>query len=442
MSTIQTYEAVPTTSLLKEKGVYNLTFGELLAFTAGGTDFEIYYDIPSGGYDQVALALGRCEIKLQAENRALVWSFYAAQTSRDVAGHVMVKNQRLPATKIGHYKLTPSQVALAQRQRVNGQRLYLGVLRLGYTSAVDVAGPPNAADVAVTLMMTMQVRVRGRHVARVNDCFSLVGLPQGYAYDDTSLAVINKAVAMDGVYVGTAAPPAAGVPIFGTAVLKGAALACLQTADSTATYGGLTFSNFLQVNIGGFFKLDQSVVLAMYDSAGAAQTTTSNFNCVAISLDASNTPQAFLFTFDQKNKGVRGGTVAVSGTAAGDMQISMSRAKMVLPELNGQWCLASIGDNYEAVYDIHREAAKKKKGKKGGAGAGDGHATYKYTKVPAPSMLSKKVSCNHFFPQALNRQVPNLFALTTSPWRSGQALSFRKASGYEAQVLDTVSEVF
>jgi len=441
MTTIQTYEAVPTTSLLKEKAVYNLTFGDIVAFTAGGTDVEIYYQIPTGGYDQVALALGRCEIKLQAENRALVWSFYAAQTSRDVTGHVLVKNQRLPATKIGHYKLTPSQVALAQRQKVNGQRLYLGILRIGYTSAVDVAGPPNNADVAVTLM-TMQVRVRGRHVARVNDCFDVACLPQGFAYDPTSLAVINKAVTMDGVFVGVAGAPAAGVPIFGTAVLKGTALACLQTSDPSATYGGFTYAQFLQVNTGGFFRLDQPIVLAMYDATGAAQTSTSNYNCVYIGLDANNTNQAFLFIFDQKNKGVRGGTIAASGAAAGDMQITMSRAKMVLPEINGQWTLASVGDNYENVYDIHRENAKKKKGKKSGAGASDGHASYKYMKVPVPSMLSKKVSCNHFFPQALNKSVPNFFSLATSPWRGGQVPTFRLASGYEAQVLDTVGEVY
>jgi hypothetical protein len=437
-----TYQSVPTTSLLKEKAVYNLTFADMLAFTAGGTDFELYYDVPSGGYDQVALALGRCEIKLQAENRALVWSFYAAQTARDVSGHVLVKNQRLPATKIGHYKLTPTQMALAQRQKVNGQRIYLGVLRVGYTSAVDVAGPPNAADVAVTLMMTMQVRVRGRHVARVDNCFSVVHLPQGFAYDDMSLAVFNKAVTMDGVFIGTAGAPTAGVPIFGAAVLKGTALACLQTSDPSATYGGLTYVDFLQVNQGGFFKLDQPVVLAMYDSTGAVQTTTSNFNCVYVGKDSTNASQAFLFTFDQKNKGVRGGTVTVSGTAAGDMQVSLTRMKMVLPEALGQWTLASIGEGYEAVYDIHREAAKKKKGKKGGAGEGDGSATYKYMKVAPPTMLSKRVSCNHFFPQSANKMAAGLFSGTISPWRGGPAVAFRKPSGYEAQVLNTVSEVY
>jgi len=438
-------QAVATTSLVKEKAVVNVNFGELTAFTQGGTDFEVYYDIPAGGYDQIALALGRAEIKLQAENRALVWSFYAAQASRDVCGHVLVKNQRLPATKIGHYKLTPQQVAMAQLQKVNGRRLYLGILRMGYTSAVDVAGPPNAADCAVTLTMTMQVRVRGRHVARVNECFSVVSLPQGYAYDEATMAVINKAVDMDGMSVGTTGAPTAGVTVFAGALLKGTALACLETLDQDATYGGMTWQAFLTANIGASFRLEVPVVLTVLDLLGAVTTATANFHNVVIALNSTGVAKAFLYVADPKAKNVRGGTMSVLGLAAGDMQIRMMRSKLVLPESNGSLCLTALGENYDAVYDIKREGAKKKKAKKGaksGGGAAEGRKMYSYMKIPVPAMLSKKVSTNHFFPQPANKKVAGLFTGATAPWAGGVGYSFRVVSGYEAMVLETINDTY
>jgi len=400
----------------------------------GGTDMQLFYNLPSGGVDQSCLGVGRIKIKIFAENRAMIWSFYAAQASGDVSGMVHLKNQRIVANKIGHFNLTPAQVALTQLQKANGTRLYLGVLRLGYSSANDVPGPPNATDIAATVHLSGQVRVRGQLVPRTNSSFTMVAFPAGRMLGDISLNALNNKVMLDGMCLGLSGAPLAGVVVFNGQAFKGTALAYLDTVDKDLTFAGQTWQAFLNANDGAFFRLATPVTLTVLDSAGAVVTAgIGNYTDVIVASDAGGVKRAFLFEYDLKNKGVRGGTTySVGLPPGGQSQIVMRRCRQVMADTAGYWCLVEIAENYQNVYDIRRPT----KGKKGGKGARE---KITFFKTAVPPQMSKKVKTTWFFVQKANQLLEDLFnpgsiALT------GAILTYKPIDGSEQTNIDTVLE--
>jgi len=433
-------------SWIQDRAIFATPFGEINLFNEGGTDFSMYYVLPTGGKDTAALAVGRVKITLTPYNRPIVWAFYAAQTAGGISGHRMVKNARTNPGRTGLLNLTPTQVRSAQLQRGNGKRIYLGKLRLAYAPANNFTGDVDEQEIAVEVSMSAEIQAAGALGGELPSTnWQMVSMGKGTMASTSALTLYQSTITLDAaklnnhdvlqaVYTDTS-----GDKHF----IRGNA-ACLSVNDTDEIYSGVTWQQFLANNQGATFQLKHPVTLQLLDNnTQPVEDGHSNFLNVYIGKDTTQTPRAIFYGINQDSQVVYCGKCAMEGeTPYGTGQITIRRATLLQAEAGGNFCVVNMDETYPQVVDRRWMGGKKNKSGKFSHKGGKHKGTERL--VPLPSAVSKNVTPRYFFYTADSSkralEYNELFNDQDHPLNMGMRFQWKKFVKDLVQITTVVAE--
>lgn len=370
---------VQTRNWIEERGIFSVLFEEIGPYDEGGTDFAIYYKLPTGGADAVATGLGRCHIEVMPHSRNLVWEFYAAQTAGNLTGHRLIKNRKTKPEAKGVINMSPTQVKLAQLQRGDTKRIYLGILRVGYTPPVntyslgaDTPIVPCGADTAFELNFRIEIKQTGnvqRHMA--TEAWQIRSYGKNTTASDNMLGMYSTKINFDGAYLLNATD--VKVPVYrdeegATHFALGKNCCVLSTDDTDNVYEGLTFAEWCSYNKGRFFQLEHPVHVQGNDADGDLADDTQTFMNIIIGQDGDGIMRAVLFNIDQTSgKVYTGHTLHEGRTPFGRSQITVRRGVLQQAQAGGPFMMMNVDENYDNVIDrcLMRPNSNKKRHKRG-----------------------------------------------------------------------------
>lgn len=435
-------------SWIYDRAIFSTEFGDISLFNAGGTDYSIYYNLPTGGKDTAALAVGRIQMTLTPYNRPLVWEFYAAQTAGGVSGHRLIKNARTVPNRKGVLNLSPTQVRCAQLQRGNGKRLYLGKLRLAYAPANNYTGEVLDTDVAVEVSMRAEVQTAGSLSGDLpSSNWQMVSMGKGTMASNDALKLYSSEVTLDAAFL-TNQPVEQAIYTDDNGnehFVVGDEVACLTVNDSDPIYSGMTWDDFLTANRGATFQLEMPVTLQVLNTMTGDPLAEkhSSFINVYIGVDKNQVNRAILYGIKQDNQVVYAGTCAIDGeTPYGTGQISIRRSLLLQAEAGGNSCVVNIDETFAQVVDRKDMGGKRNKSGKLSHKRGKHQGREKL--VPLPSAVSTNVTPQYFFyntnPAVKIQMYNELFHRADNPIVMGLKFNWKKFVKDLIQIVGVVAE--